>query len=78
MQAEGEHESAGLSSIMNQIEKKLDSAQRKFVPKFGEKPKQDIKIAEFKTTSIAEVKGKTPSTNKATKRTSTSDADTPK
>ena len=78
MQAEGEQESAGLTDIMNQIEKKLDSAQRKFVPQFGEKSKQDTKVAEFKTVSIAEVKGKTPSTNKATKRTTTSDADTPK
>ena len=77
MHADGEHESAGLTDIMNQIEKKLDSAQRKFVPEFGENPKQNTKVAEFKTISIAEEKGKTPSTNKATKRTS-SNTDTPK
>jgi hypothetical protein len=32
---------------MNQIEQKLDSAQRKFVPTFGEKSKQDAKVTEF-------------------------------
>ena len=71
MHAEGDQGSVGLTDIMNQIEKKLDSAHRKFVPQFGDKSKQDAEVAEFKTVDITEGKGKTPSTIKVAKRTRT-------
>jgi len=57
---------------MNQIEQKLDSAQRKFVPTFGEKSKQDAKVTEFQTLEISEGKGKTPSTSEIANRASIS------
>lgn len=45
----GEGASAGLSEIMHQIDKKLDSAQRKFNPEFGKNKQDSIidKINEF-------------------------------
>lgn len=48
--------STGVNEILNQIGKKLDSAQRKFVPKFGEKSK--AVVAEFTA------EGKTPASGK--------------
>ena len=61
--------STGVNEILNQIGKKLDSAQRKFVPKFGEKSK--AVVAEFTA------EGKTPASGKEPLKVVANEAQTP-
>ena len=61
--------SNGVNEILSQIGQKLDSAQRKFVPKFGEKSKAGV--TEFNA------EGKTPASSKAPTKVALNDAQTP-
>ena len=40
-------DSAGLSEILNEMEKKLDSAQRRYDPKFGASKALDTEVNQF-------------------------------